>query len=216
MTSFGGDPSGVSNEFDRVRERDLDVLTRNLVSPTEYTVRFLTLGQRRQLKPLHELVDVAPVIRVDHRTDLRQHVLGVGAMHVDRLLRHHRVDTIRIPFTCSSIQSSSISELLGTEAHRAEHTQTTRLAHRGNDITTVRESEDRILNPEHLTQRRSHRTLRKLDNETRSTRPYVRTHPRATAARRTNSRRERARPTRSVQRPPGPVNVPSSPGHDAP
>ena len=60
----------VGDQRDRVRERDLDVAVRDVVGPAEHAVRRFALGQRRQLEALHQLVDVAPVVRVDHRADL--------------------------------------------------------------------------------------------------------------------------------------------------
>ena len=116
----------------------------------------LTFGQRRQVEAFHQLVDVTPVIRVDHRADLAQHVFGVGAVHVDRLLRHHGVDAVR---HCRHVLVDPVEldlELLGAEADRAEHAETSGLAHRGDDVAAVREGEDRVLDPEQVAQGGSH------------------------------------------------------------
>ena len=142
-----------------MRERDLDLPVRDVVGPTEHAVRLLTFGQRRHVEALHELVDVAPVVRVDHRPDLGQHVLGVAAVDVDGLLRHHGVDAVRHPVDVLVDPVQLDLELLGTEADRAEHAEPARLAHGRDDVATVGESEDRVLDPEHVTELGAHLTL---------------------------------------------------------
>jgi hypothetical protein len=61
----------VRDQRDWVRERDLDLAVRDLVGPAQHPARLLALRQRRQVESLHELVDVAPVVCIDHRADLR-------------------------------------------------------------------------------------------------------------------------------------------------
>ena len=139
-----------------MRERDVDVALRDVVGPAEHTVPVLALGQRRQVEALHELVDVAPVVRVDHRADLRQHVVGICAVNVNRLLRHDGVDAVRHAVHVFVDPVELDLELVGAETHRTEHAETTGLTDRRDDVAAVREREDRVLDSEHVAQRGSH------------------------------------------------------------
>ncbi len=159
MTSFGGEPSAFAISLIGCAERDVDVLLRDVVGPAEHTVRFLSVGEGRQLEALHQLVDVPPVVRVDHGTDLLEHLRRVGAVHVDRLLRHHGVDAVGLPVDVVVDPVELDLELLGTETDRAEHAETAGFADRGDDVATVGEGEDRVLDPELVAERRSHRIL---------------------------------------------------------
>ena len=160
MTSFGGDPSalaisliGCASAISTCR------CATSSVQPST-PCGLLALRQRRQVEALHQLVDVAPVVRVDHRADLGQHLVGVGAVHVDRLLRHHGVDAVGLAVHVLVDPVELDLELLGAEADRAEHTEPAGLAHRGDDVAAVGEGEDRVLDPEHVAQRGSHLALR--------------------------------------------------------
>ena len=139
-----------------MRQRDLHVAVRDVVGPAEHTVPALALRERRQLEAFHQLVDVLPVRGVDHRADLLHDVVGRGAVHVDRLLRHHRVDAVRLAVDVLVDPVELDLELLGAEADGAEHAEPAGLAHRGDDVAAVREREDRVLDPEHVTQWGSH------------------------------------------------------------
>src|SRR5207245_2276752 len=106
----------------------------DVVGPTEHTVRLRALRQGRQLEALHELADVPPVIRIDHRADLLQHLSGIGAVHIDRLLWHHSVDAVRHAVHAVVDPVELDLELFRTEADRAEHAEAPGLAHRGDDV----------------------------------------------------------------------------------
>ena len=80
-------------------------------------------------------------------------------MHVDRLLRHHGVDAVGLAVDVLVDPVELDLELLGAEADGAEHAEAAGLAHRGDDVAAVREREDRVLDPEHVTQRGSHQGL---------------------------------------------------------
>ena len=81
------------------------------------------------------------------------------AVDVDRLLRHHGVDAVRHPVHVLVDPVQLDLELLGAEADRAEHAEAARLAHRRDDVAAVGEGEDRVLDPEHVTELGAHLTL---------------------------------------------------------
>ena len=149
----------IRNEFDRVRERNVNVSLRHIVGPAQHAVGFLPVGQRREVEPFHQVVDVAPVIGVDHRSDLCEHFLRVGAVHVDRLLRHHGVDAVGHAVHVFVDPVELDLELFGTEADRAEHTKPAGLAHCRDDIAAMGEREDRVLDAKKVTQWGTHVAL---------------------------------------------------------
>jgi hypothetical protein len=56
----------VCDKRDGMCERDVDVAVCDIVSPAQHSVRCVAFRERRELEPLHQLVDVTPVVRVDH------------------------------------------------------------------------------------------------------------------------------------------------------
>ena len=62
---------------------------------------------------------------------------GVGAVYVDGLLGHHRVDAVGHPVDVVVDPVELDLELLGAEAHRTEHAQAAGLAHRGDDVAAM-------------------------------------------------------------------------------
>lgn len=68
---------------------------------------------------------------------------------------------------CSSIQLSSILELLGGESDRAEHAESAGLADRDDHVAAVGEGEDRQIDAELVTEGGMHTAPRLGDRESR-------------------------------------------------
>jgi hypothetical protein len=101
-----------------------------------------------------DLVDVVPVLLADVLPQLGTDVAGVGeaGVAIDGLDRHHHVDAVGAAVDVLVDPLELQLELLGREGQRAEHPHATRVGHRGHDVATVAEGEDRVLDPEHLGQ----------------------------------------------------------------
>ena len=132
------------------------VQMRDVVGPAQYAEAAFALGKRRELEALHQFVDVAPVVGVDHRADRLEHLVGAAALDRDRLLRHDGVDAVGLAVDVGVDPVEFDLELLGAEAHRAEHTEAAGLADGCDDVATVCKGEDRVLDPEHVAERGSH------------------------------------------------------------
>ena len=82
---------------------------------------------------------------------------GLGAATLAHVLRrHHDVDAVGLVAHVLVDPVELDLELVGREGERAEHAEAPGLAHRGHDVATVGEGEDRELDPESVTDRRPH------------------------------------------------------------
>jgi hypothetical protein len=92
-------------------------------------------------------------------------------VHIYGLLRHHGIDAVGLAAHVLVDPVELNLELLRAEAHRAQHTESARFADRRHDVAAMREGEDRILDPESVTQRGSHLILQDVDVSTRRLAP---------------------------------------------
>ena len=80
----------------------------------------------------------------------------VAAVHVERLLRHHDVDAVRLAVEVLVHPGELDLELLGAQAHRAQHAEPAGPADRHRDVAAVGEREDRVLDADGVTQSGMH------------------------------------------------------------
>jgi hypothetical protein len=142
----------------RVRERHLDLAGPLLVDAESRGLHrraLEVLGHRRDVVLVEEVLDELPVLDGDHRLEAREARLRAPALP-DVLRRHDDVDAVRTAVDVLVDPVELDLELVGRVRQRAEHAQAPRLADRGDDVATVREGEDRELDPERLTDRCAH------------------------------------------------------------
>lgn len=106
------------------------------------------VGECRHVVTAQDVVDERDVFGRDELADV---VEGVAPLIGTRVLgRHDEIDAER-PTSDLVLDPGEIDlELLGRMGHGAEHTHPARFGHRGDDIATVREGEDRNVDAEHL------------------------------------------------------------------
>ena len=141
-------------------QRDLDLRGRGRLGPAEQLQRVGAAVLDRHAVVGEDLAGEVEVFLRHHVLQrLREFVGGQVGVHALVLVRDDDVDAVGVVADVLVDPVQLDLELFGGEADGAEHAEAAGLAHRDDDITAVREGEDRELDAEFVADGRMHALL---------------------------------------------------------
>ena len=136
-----------------VTQRHLDLGRRGGVGPPEQLAgRGLALRKLGYAVLAEDVLGELDVPGGHQRAQVLGELLGIGLAHALVLARDDDVDAVGRVADVLVDPVELDPELLGREANRTEHAEPAGLAHRRGDVAAVREGEDRVLDPELVTE----------------------------------------------------------------
>ena len=156
---------GARQQCDRVRQGNLDLRRAGGGGPAQHASAHARAGLQLHAAGAHidpvvgqDFVDVIPVVLGDVGPELRTNVAHVvyPGVAVNGLDGHHHIDPVGLAVDVFIDPGELHLELLGRERKRAEDAHAAGIGHCGHHVAAMRESENRVFDPEHFGQRVFH------------------------------------------------------------